>query len=181
MGLSWFGTLCLTLFLLFDLQSLADFARQEAERRRTLEEQGIQGKVIVNNGVSSDASEEASMPETISTKPANPSLRSDFQKGKNSAAGYRTALQKLEQQIQQSEERLASLQARLEAEKRSRPKTRRASSGSRTKNSASQLQARIEELQMKVKRLREERFAVYESGKKAGFMPGELDGKYTNP
>jgi hypothetical protein len=181
MGLSRFGTICLTLFLLFDLQSLTDFARQEAERRRLLEEQGIQAKVIVNNGVSSDASESAPMPETISAKPAKPSMRSDSQKGKNSVARYRTALQKLEQQIQQSEERLASLRARLEAEKRSRPKTRRASSRSRTKDSASQLQTQIEELQMKVKRLREERFEVYESGKKAGFMPGELDGKYTNP
>ena len=45
------------------------------------------------------------------------------------------------------------------------------------KNSQSKLQAEIEELQIKLKRLQEERFEVYESGKKAGFLPGELEGK----
>jgi hypothetical protein len=181
MGPIQLRTLCLALFLVFDLQSLTDFARQEAERRRLLEEQGIQGKIIVNNAASSASNGEASMPEASSIRRERPAPQSDSLKGGKSAGNYRTALQKLDLQIQQSEERLASLQARLHAEKWSVPKTRRASGRSRPKNSAGQLQIQIQELQMKVKRLREERFEVYESGKKAGFMPGELDGKFTNP
>jgi hypothetical protein len=181
MGLTPFGTLCLSVLFALGTQSLTDFARQEAERRQLLEEQGIQGKVIVNNAASSALNGEASMPEAPSTRREKPAPQSDSLKGGKSAGNYQTALQKLDQQIQQSEERLASLQARLHAEKWSVPKTRRASGRSRPKNSAGQLQIQIQELQMKVKRLREERFEVYESGRKAGFMPGELDGKFTNP
>jgi hypothetical protein len=181
MGISRLEILCMALLLIFDLQSLTDFARKEAERRRLLEEQGIQGKVIVNDTAGSTSNEGASVPEASSARREKPAERSESPKGRNSVNSYRTALKKLDQQIQQSEERLASLQARLEAEKRSRPKTSRASSRSLTKSSVSPLQVQIDASQMKVKRLREERFEVYESGKKAGFLPGELDGKYTNP
>jgi hypothetical protein len=181
MGLTQFGTLCLALFLVFDLQSLTDFARQEAERRRLLEEQGIQGKVIVNNDAGSTSNGDVSMPEAPSAMREKPTAQSDSSKGRKSASNYRMALQKLDRQIQQGEDRLASLQARLHAEKRSVSKTRRASGRSRPKDAAGQLQTQIQELQMKVKRLHEERFEVYESGRKAGFMPGELDGRYTNP
>ena len=34
------------------LQSLVDIAREEAERRKLLEQQGIEAKVIIGNGVS---------------------------------------------------------------------------------------------------------------------------------
>jgi hypothetical protein len=181
MGLTQFGTLCMSVLFVFGMQSLTDFARQEAERRRLLEEQGIQGKVIVNNAASPASNEDLSGAGVSPSKQEKRAERSESPKGRNSANSYRTTLQKLDRQIQQSEDRLASLQARLQAEKWSRPKTRHASSRSQKKNSTGQLQAQIEELQLKVKRLREERFEVYESGKKAGFMPGELDGKYTNP
>ena len=171
----------MALSLVFDLQSLTDFARREAERRQLLEEQGIQGKVIVNNAANSASSGDVSMPEAPSARREKPAEQSGTSAGRKSAGSYRTALQKLDRQIQQGEDRLAALQARLHAEKWSRPKTRRASGRSQKKNSTGQLQAQIEELQMKVKRLREERFEVYESGRKAGFLPGELDGKFTNP
>jgi len=39
------------------------------------------------------------------------------------------------------------------------------------------MQDQILELQSKLKRLRQERLDIYEAGKKAGFLPGELDGK----
>ena len=108
-------------------------------------------------------------------------MQSDSHKGRKSVVSYRTALQKLDQQIRQSEERIAALQTRLQAEKWSLHKIRRTSSRSRTKNPVSQLQAQIQDLQTKIKRLHEERFEVYEAGKKAGFLPGELEGKYTDP
>jgi hypothetical protein len=181
MGLTQIGTLSLSLFLVFNLQSLADFARQEAERRRLLDEQGIQGKVIVSVAAKPESNEDAAVPETPSGGKEKTAERSDARNGRKSASRYRTALQKLDQQIRQGEERLTSLQARLHAEKWSPSKTRRTSSRTKTKDSTSRLQAQIQELQTKIRRLREEHFEVYESGKKAGFMPGELDGKYSDP
>jgi hypothetical protein len=169
------------LLFVFDMQSLTDFARHEAERRRLLEEQGIQAKVIVNNTAGTASNGEEAVTETPPAKGKETAARSDSPKGRRSVGSYRTALQKLDRQIQQTEERLTSLRAQLHAEKWSLSKTRRASGRSKPKKSASQLQAEIDGLQLKVKHLREERFDVYESGKKAGFLPGELEGKYTNP
>ena len=40
---------CVVLLLTFDMQSLVDLAREEAERRKQLEEQGIQAKIIDGN------------------------------------------------------------------------------------------------------------------------------------
>jgi hypothetical protein len=176
-----FGTCCLALLFFFNLQSLVDLAREEAERRRLLEQQGIKGKVIENNVVDSASNGNGSGATRSSALPEITAARSDSPKSRPSVSRYRSALQKLDRDIQQSEDRLASRQARLQAEKRAHPKTGRSSGRSRTKSSGSQLQAEIEELQIKLKRLREERFEAYESGKKAGFLPGELDGKYSNP
>jgi uncharacterized protein (DUF3084 family) len=176
-----FGTLCLALLLVFDMQSLMDFARQEAERRRQLQEQGIQAKVIVNNTAGTASSGEEAASEAPPAKANKRATRSDSPQSHRSVGSYRTALQKLDRQIQQIEERLSSLRAQLHAEKWSLSKTRRASGRSKPKKSASQLQTEIDGLQLKVKHLRDERFDIYESGRKAGFLPGELEGKYTNP
>jgi hypothetical protein len=39
------------------------------------------------------------------------------------------------------------------------------------------LQREIDELESKLKRIRRERQEIYEEGRKAGFLPGELDGR----
>ena len=36
---------------------------------------------------------------------------------------------------------------------------------------------RIKDWEVKLKRLRQDRFETYDAGLKAGFLPGELDGK----
>lgn len=165
------------MLLALNMQSLVDVAREEAGRRRLLEQQGIEGKVVRGSDVPLAPNGNISTSSGPTIVPEKTSARSGSPKGQASLRSYQTALKKLDREIQQNEERLASRRARLQDEKWVLSKTRRASSRSRTKNSQSQLQAGIEALQIKLKRLRKERFEVYESGKKAGFLPGELDGK----
>jgi hypothetical protein len=114
------------------------------------------------------------MPEKASTQSSSP-------KGQASVRRYQTALKRLDREIQQNEERLTSRQARLRAEKSAPVIIGRGSGRSRNQDSQAELQAEIEALQLRLKRLHEERFEVYESGRKAGFLPGELDDKYINP
>jgi chromosome segregation ATPase len=172
-----FRSYCAVLLLAFDMQSLVDVAREETERRKSLEQQGIEGKVVEGNGPSLAPNGNITTSTGPAIVPEKTSTRSGSPKGHATLYNYQTALKKLDREIGQNEERLASRQARLQAEKWVLPKTRRVSGGSRTKSSQGQLQAEIEGLQTKLKRLRKERSEVYELGKKAGFLPGELENK----
>jgi hypothetical protein len=170
--------LCSLVFLLmFNMQSLVDVARDEGERRKRLEEQGIEARVI--DGNAAGLARQGNI--TTSTEPAAsvhmPSVRSDPLKGQESVRSYRSALQKLDRAIQQNEAQLAAKRARMQAEKRANFKSGKASKGSGANDPQSRLQAEIEALQIKLKQLRDERFETYETGKRAGFLPGELEGK----
>ena len=72
---------------------------------------------------------------------------------------------------------LAAKRARMQAEKWANLKSGKSSRGNGAENQQSRLQAEIDALQIKLKQLRDERFEVYEAGKRAGFLPGELEGK----
>jgi chromosome segregation ATPase len=156
------------------LQSLADVARDEAERRKLLDQQGIEAKVI-----EVDAGQKGNL--TISTD-SPPAARKDSQKkparsdGRTSVRSFRNALQKLDRAIRQNQERLESRRARLRSGRWEISKSGRASS-SNAEKSQSRLQEEIEDLEMKLNQLRQERSEVYQEGRKAGFLPGELDGK----
>ena len=76
---------------------------------------------------------------------------------------------------------MAGKRARLQTEKRANFKSGKASKGAGAENLQNRLQAEIKELQIKLKQLRDERFEVYEAGKRAGFLPGELEGKALIP
>jgi DNA repair exonuclease SbcCD ATPase subunit len=165
----------LTLILLC-VQSLADVARQEAERRRLLDQQGIEAKVIdaVTPGSGGNLAVSSDLPRPVSRKTSKGSAAA---KGKTSVAGIRTALQKLDRSIQQTRERLESRRARLQSERWENPKTMRASSVSEVEKSQNRLKQEIEDLQRKLEQLQQERSELYNRGKKAGFLPGELTGK----
>lgn len=168
---------CLVLLLAFNLQSLVDIAREEAERRKRLEEQGIEVKVIDGNAAGAGRKANITTSTESDARPKEAPVQSDPGKGQASARRYSAALQKLDRAIQQTEARLASRRARLHAEKWANPDSGKASTRSGTKDPLSRLQAEIEELQLGLKQLRDERFEVYAAGRKAGFMPGELEGK----
>jgi hypothetical protein len=171
---------CVILLLALDMQSLVDVARQEAERRKQLEQQGIKGKVIEANGGSVAPKGNVTTSTGPSIAPEKTPQRSDSTKVRASLGRFQTALKKLDREIQKTENRLASMRARLQAEKRAPIRLGRSSGSSKSRNSQSQLQNQIDDLQQKLKQLRDERFDVWESGKKAGFLPGELEGRFLN-
>lgn len=166
---------CLAAFVVLGMQSLADIAREEAERRKLLEQQGIEGKIV--EGSAAHLAPKGNL--TVSTTPsaAPKKTRATSAKNQSSVRSFRAALQKLDRTIRQDEERLESRRARLQAERWAIPKVGRVSSRSWTTETQNRLQEEIEELQAKLKQLRRERAEIYEEGKKAGFLPGELDGK----
>jgi len=166
---------CLAACVVFCFQSLADVAREEAERRRLLDQQGIEGKVI-------DVGEVKEGNGAVSTGPESPVPRSGSGKPvdreeRKSLRSFRTALQKLDRAIRECEDRLESRRVRLRSERWEIPKSGRGSRRASSQNSQGRLREEIEDLELKLKRLQQERSEVYAEGKKAGFLPGELSGK----
>jgi hypothetical protein len=167
----------LAVLLAFGMQSLADLARQEAERRKALDEQGVQEKVIEANAqdlapdrnLTTSAAAVTGLSEK--SKPAQNGSRSP------SAKSYRSALQKLDRSISSAEERLQLLRSRLHEERWALPKVGRLSRRSGNPDSQSRIQAEIDKLEIQLKQLRKERAEIHDEGRKAGFLPGELDGK----
>jgi chromosome segregation ATPase len=162
-------------FVLFCLQSLADVARQEAERRKSLDQQGIEAKVI--NAVPQSSGGNLAVSSGASPSPQRASKESVSGKGKTSIEGIRTALQKLDRSIQQTQERLESRRTRLQSERWTISKAKRVSGRGDAETNQNQLKEEIEELKQKLVRLQQERAEIYDRGKKAGFLPGELTGK----
>jgi DnaJ-domain-containing protein 1 len=162
-------------FILFCLQSLADVARQEAERRKSLDQQGIEAKII--EAVPQNGGGNLAVSSGGSPAPGRASKESASGRGKTSVDGIRAALQKLDRSIQQTQERLESKRARLQSERWTIPKTGRVSGRGDPEKYQNQLKEEIEELNRKLEQLQRERAETYDRGKKAGFLPGELTGK----
>lgn len=161
---------CLALFVEFGIQSLADVAREEAERRKRLEDQGVEAKVI------EEIPAESAKHGNLSTSTVPASKGSKKPPGASAPANgkplrsYRTSLQKLDQAIRQHESRLEARRKQLQSERR------KPNDGKESKVQE-KLREEIESLETKLSQLRRERSETYDEGKKAGFLPGELDGK----
>jgi len=159
------------------VQSLVEAARREAERRNMLEELGIEETVIEGNGrcYAGEGNVSISAPSEVDPKPV-PAIPSSS-KNQSSLGRYRAELQKLDQNIRKEEARLRKLQDRLQSLKRENLKIGDSSRRSRNEESQKRTQEQIEELQVDLKLLQKERAEAYDSGKKDGFLPGELVGK----
>jgi len=168
---------CLAACMFVGMQSLADIAREEAERRRLVEQEGIESRVIEGRAARKDpdarteSSQSSERPKGFTTD--KPSSGSQI-----SARSYRARLQKLDRAIRQEDERLELKRKRLESERWALPKTGRLSARSKSADVQERLQSEIEELQIKLRELRRERSETWEEGRKAGFLPGELEGRY---
>jgi hypothetical protein len=165
---------CLSAFVFLCLQSLADIAREEAERRRSLDQQGIEAKVITS--VPQDDRGNIAVSTIISTT-APKKTSKESAPPKASLGGITAAIQKLDRGIRQTQERLESRRALLQSERWAIPKTGRASANRNTEKVQSRLKEEIENLERKLNQLRQERSEVYDRGRKAGFLPGEITGK----
>jgi hypothetical protein len=167
---------CMAAFLFLGLQSLADVAREEAERRRLMDQQGIEAKVIERDYGSQAADRNQTQRDVPSSAPKKSSSSSSI-KDRGSALNYRSALQKLDRSILQEERRLETKRERLQAARRAPLRISSRADGNQTSNNLFRLQSEIEDIEAKLKQLREERMEKYDEGLKAGFLPGELDGK----
>jgi len=160
-----------------DLQSLAEAARKEAERRQGLDQQNLKVKRFetcdlaqlaprATISLSSPGSVVALPLAPAAKPPPRPSLRS-----------FQDRLQKLDRDILQAEDRLKQLRARAEAERRSPTRPAKKSGGFVLSSSAGQLASQIQELEAKLVRLRLDRSNTFLDGRKAGFLPGELENR----
>jgi hypothetical protein len=168
---------CMAAFLFLGLQSLADVAREEAERRRLIDQQGVEAKVIEIDSGQRTADRNQSQREVPPSASAKTSAASNENKNKSAASSYRSALQKLDRSILQEERRLAAKRERLQAARSAPLRISSRIDGNQTSNNLSRLQSEIEDMEAKLKQLREEWREKYEEGLRAGFLPGELDGK----
>jgi hypothetical protein len=159
----------------FAMQSLSDVAEKESERRRQIENQGVQEKVIEGDGAS--LAPNGSLTTSTSSRPKLQNAEAPAKDRKNisSIRSYRAALQKLDRAIREDEIRMNSLRIRLQAEKK------RISSNSLISSAQIRLQEQIDRLQTKVEQARKERAGIFQSGRKDGYLPGELDGKGITP
>lgn len=163
------------------MQSLADIAREEAERRKRLDMQGVEAKVMdqIPEQPAPESPPELSAPDLRGPEKAKTPSRTP--KSSASVQGYRTALRKLDQAIRKDQQRLQSMRSRLHSEKWGVAPTARISKGGTSEQSRNRLEADIQELELKLKELRRERSEIYEEGRKAGFLPGELEGRGVVP
>jgi len=162
-------------------QSLADLARKEAERRKALQEQGVVGRVVAPDDLPgrtgsgrmtvSDSGTSARAAQSDAGSPSN--------RGK--ADAYRTRLQNLDRQIREDQEQLRLLEQRMAAERWAPPRAGRIARNQKSGSAYEDLRWKAEQLQARLSRLREERRRVYEEGRKAGFLPGELEGRRITP
>jgi len=171
----------LALLLMLDAQSLVEIAREEAERRQAIDQQGIVAKVIDSSTIPQVQNSNVTTSTVSEMSSREASEKSSSTKGKTSVRNYRSTLQKLDREIRQNEARLVLKRSRLQSEKWSNPVSGKASNANRSGMMQSQLQAEIDELQARLKQLRNERFETYEAGKRAGFLPGELEGRGLTP
>jgi hypothetical protein len=154
-------------------QSLTEIAKKEAERRRLLDQQGIEARKIEQENVPGLASKGS---VSLSSLPGSgPPARLPAQTGrKPSLEQYRTGLRTFDAEIVRSEERLGALRKRLDLEKDAPIRLGRGVRPGAAGNSKAKLQSQIQDLEIKLKRLRTDRLKLYDTARKAGFLPGEL-------
>ena len=189
MRINFFHACLTTAFLfcsmqsLWSTQSLADVAREEAERRRLLDEQGIEEKIV--DGMPSE--EEMAGERTRGDVPPSAVRRKSLDRGADSGAQprdalrkYRAELQKLDKAIQKEEQTLASKRRRLATARRTPPapiRVGRLSTRDAAAEAMRRLEVEIKDGEDKLKQLGEERAKLYDRGRRDGFLPGELEGR----
>lgn len=160
-------------------QSLAEVARREAERRRELDRQGVAARVIDGDAaqLAPNGNVSTSSPAPRSRMPGDPAGHASVKQPRS----YRTRIQKLDRDIVSAEDRVTVLRERLRKERWALPKVGRLSRSSGAATSQERLERQIRDLDSKVRQLRRERREVWDEGRRAGYQPGELDGKGLAP
>ncbi len=156
-------------------QSLTEVARKEAERRQKIDQQNVPVKRIESvdlASASSNGTVSVSHTESRSTSLKVPAPRPD---ARATLRSFQTRLQKLDNDIAQAEERLRLLRARAEAERWTVVRTPKGSRGGGLISGQDQFRWQILEAEGKLAGLRRDRSDVFQAGRKAGYLPGELE------
>jgi hypothetical protein len=158
-------------------QSLTEVARKEAERRQRLAQQGIQEKRIDGSDpalLARGGAISTSAPDARSVSGTSAAPKTEV---RESLRFYQTRLQKLDRDIGQAEQKLKLLRLKAAAERWAPIKTAKGSRGSGSSSAQDQTVWEIKELEIKLESLRRERADTFQAGRKAGYLPGELEGR----
>jgi chromosome segregation ATPase len=154
--------------------SLADLARKETERRQELDRQGIEARKIEESEAAARARDGTITTSSPVTNNAAPKTSPPKAEARESLRSFQSRIEKLDRDISQGELKLQMLRARADAERR-KPVTLRGSGKSASTASADALQRQIQELETKLESTRRERGDVFQAGRRAGYLPGELE------
>ncbi|MBM3790979.1 MAG: hypothetical protein FJW35_11620 [Acidobacteria bacterium] len=179
-----FGLRSVVLWLVFQAgcvapgaaQSLAEAARKEAERRKALQLQGITAKVITSQDLRLEESAGRLTVSEGTPHRSAPDARPPAATPEN-LRRFQTELLRLDREIRESEEQLDLTRDRAERERWAPPAPGRVGRSRGSGPSYEQLRSKALELEKKLRRLRDERLEVYRRGRRAGFHPGELEGR----
>jgi hypothetical protein len=160
-----------------DSQSLADAARKEAERRQKVDQQGVAVKRIDAANPSQSGSGGAISVSSPASRPSLANAPAPKTEPRASLRSFQTRLQKLDRDILQAEERIKLLQGRVAAERWAPVKTAKGSRGSGASSSQEQLRQQILELEGRLAILRKDRSDTFLAGRRAGYLPGELENR----
>jgi predicted RNase H-like nuclease (RuvC/YqgF family) len=156
-------------------QSLTELARREAERRRALTEAGIVAKVIDGSLLERKLAQGTVVLTEGVARPSPP--RVPASKSAGSVASYRSRLRSLDAQIRRADEQLRLLRKRMVEDRWAPPKPGRVGRNNQSGNTQEELKWKVRELEDRLRQLKDERLEVYDRGRRAGFLPGELEGK----
>jgi hypothetical protein len=155
-------------------QSLAEVARLEAERRQKIAEQGIEVKRLRNqDGVGARSGAAISLSQPVARSPAD-AARTRAEP-RPALSTFQSRLQKLDRDIAQADAKLKILKARVDAERWAPVKTSKGSLGSGPSSAQNQLRWQLLDLEGQLSTMRKERGDIFLEGRKAGYLPGELE------
>jgi chromosome segregation ATPase len=172
-----FKTCLVAAVVFWGLQSLADIAREETGRRKLLSQSGMEAKVIEADSSSIHLRGSLTVSTPSSMKSDKKPAQAASSKNRPVIRSFQTALKKLDNAIRKDEKKIQKLRERLREARWALPKVGRVSGRGLNEEDRARLQAEIEELELKLKQLRRERAETFDDGRKAGYLPGELEGK----
>lgn len=160
-----------------DMQSLVDVARKEAARRQKLAQMGVKEKRIDVSDPSQLVSGGAISVFSLESSRAGAQTPAQKAEPRGSLRSYQSRLEKLDRDIAQAEERIKLLRIRVDAERWAPTRIAKGLRGSGSSSSQEQLGWQILELEAKLAGLRKDRSDAFQAGRKAGYLPGELEGR----
>lgn len=155
-------------------QSLEEAARREAERRRQLDEKGIAGKVI-SELPASTAAANVTTSAPVYSRASPPAAASKA--GASALKSCRATIERLDRQIREGQDNLDLLRRRLDAARREDAEMWRPSRSAASRGRTQQVREQVAAAEARMRRLREERLAAWDRCRRAGFLPGEIEGR----